>query len=57
MGESAGGEPAGSDHRTAQRFWRGVIAEYTRGVYTEEQLATDEWHGPRQRFQSRAAEE
>ena len=43
-------------NRPAQRFWRGVIAEYTRGVYTEEQLATDEWHGPRQRFRSRAAE-
>lgn len=37
----------------AQSFWRQVIAEYTHGVYTEEHLQTEEWHGPRHRFQSR----
>ncbi len=36
----------------AQSFWRRVIAEYTQGAYAEEDLQTEEWHGPRQRFQS-----
>jgi predicted acetyltransferase len=41
------------DNGPAQSFWRQVIAEYTQGAYTEEHLQTEEWHGPRQRFQSR----
>lgn len=40
-------------NRPAQRFWRRVIAEYTEGAYTDEDLETAEWQGPRQRFQSR----
>jgi predicted acetyltransferase len=41
----------------AQVFWRRVIAEYTHGTYSEEHLNTEEWHGPRQGFQSRMLEE
>jgi predicted acetyltransferase len=41
-------------NRPAQSFWRQVIAEYTQGAYTDEVLETEEWHGPRQRFQSGA---
>ena len=40
----------------AQSFWRSVIGDYTHGVYTDEQLQTEEWHGPRQTFQSKRAE-
>ena len=40
----------------AQSFWRRVIAEYTQGAYTDERLQTEEWHGSRQRFQSKVVE-
>lgn len=36
----------------AQNFWRQVIAEYTHGMYEEEHLMTEEWHGPCQTFSS-----
>ncbi len=39
-------------NRPAQRFWRGVIAAYTGGAYDEEQLESEAWHGPCQRFAS-----
>jgi predicted acetyltransferase len=42
------------DNGPAQSFWRQVIADYTQGAYTEEHLQTEEWQGPRHRFQSRA---
>jgi predicted acetyltransferase len=38
----------------AQNFWRRVIDQYTEGDYTDRDLQTDEWHGPCQRFESRA---
>ncbi len=44
------------DNLPAQSFWRQVIAEYTQGAYTEEHLQTEEWHGLRQRFQSRVVD-
>jgi predicted acetyltransferase len=37
----------------AQRFWRGVIQEYTQGEFEELTLDDDEWRGPVQRFSSR----
>lgn len=40
----------------AQSFWRRVIAEYTQGMNIDEHLQTEEWHGPRQIFQSRGLE-
>lgn len=43
-------------NRPAQVFWRRVIGEYTQGNFTEEQLHSEEWHGPCQRFESRSAE-
>ena len=36
----------------AQHFWRQIIGEYTHGNFTDEQLDTDEWHGPCRRFDS-----
>jgi predicted acetyltransferase len=39
-----------SENLAAQRFWREVIGEYTRGNYEEIQLA--DWEGPVQQFRT-----
>jgi predicted acetyltransferase len=41
-----------ADNLPAQNFWRHVIAEYTQENFTEQFLQNEEWHGPRQIFQS-----
>ena len=37
----------------AQKFWRGVIYEYTNGDFEDLTLDNDHWQGPVQRFDSR----
>ncbi len=37
----------------AQAFWRRIIHQYTDGAYSDQDLQTDEWQGPCQRFISR----
>lgn len=38
---------------TGQRFWRKVIAEYTRGNYREVGLNNEVWQGPVQTFENK----
>jgi len=44
------------ENRGAQTFWRTVIDEYTRGEYTEQQLAAYGWDGPAQIFDNTSSE-
>ena len=41
------------DNLAAQRFWRGVIAEYTAGDFSETQITSGWWLGVVQSFNSR----
>ncbi|MCV2353055.1 GNAT family N-acetyltransferase [Paucibacter sp. B2R-40] len=39
-----------ANNHAAQTFWRRVIADFSRGQFSEQQLNSDDWHGPVQSF-------